>query len=180
MLFAYFTEQVCPPHCEYRSHCLHYVLAYKFDTVTHICQNTTNYNILHILLPYMCQNQICMPNCIYMSYMAYTYVGMYVQICATYEVIGFSHVTRNAALIFSKVHLIFLACITDKIWLPYCKHRSHYPPSSFVYRSNTGAYMCQNTTNYKIYFTCSCHICARNKYGHQTANINNKCKTFDR
>ena len=34
-----------------------------------------------------------------------------------------------------------------------------------------------NTTNYNIYFSCFCKMCARNHYAHQ---ITHKCLTFDR
>ena len=102
--------------------------------------------------------------------------GMYVHLClcCKYKVTNISPATRNTVRILCKLYLMLVTCITQHISLPHC---SHCPHSVLAHRSNSGTYVCQNTTNNKIYFTCWYHSCSRNKYANQIAHI---CYIVDR
>ena len=57
--------------------------------------------LLHIILAYICQKQVWPPNCMYAIHAKYLMCilwGMYVHICATYEVACVNQTTRNAIL----------------------------------------------------------------------------------
>ena len=70
-------------------------------------------------------------------------------ICAKY-ITFIIHVTRSTIHIICKLQFIFLAYITQHVWLSDCKYRSHYLRSILSYRSSSEVYMCQNVTSYNI------------------------------
>ena len=53
------------------------------------------------------------------------------------------------------------------IILPHCKYEPHSHYATWAYRLSICAYVCQNTADYNIYFTCYCHIGASSKYASQ-------------
>ena len=65
-------------------------------TVVNIVAKTEELQpLLHKLLKYMCQKQICPQPCKCMAYLSGTYMGMHMHICVIYEVTGINHVTRR-------------------------------------------------------------------------------------
>ena len=71
-------------------------------------------HLLHKLLPYMNEKLVCPAHCMHMPYCLGHIWGMFVNICATYEVISINYVTRTTVHVLSKLHFMLLAYITNK------------------------------------------------------------------
>ena len=61
------------------------------------------------------------------------------------------------------IRRMILAYITEQLWLPYCKWRSHNPHSLWAFVCNTSAHICQSTTNYNIQVILLLYICWETK-----------------
>ena len=67
--------------------------------------------------------------------------GMYIHICARYEVTSMNHVTRGSVHLLHKLQFVLLAYITEQACLPNYTYRSHCPHTVWVYRSDFGAHV---------------------------------------
>ena len=78
-----------------------------------------------------------LPNCTYMPYILWARMADIMHICATYEVICISHMTKNTVHILCELYFILLTYLTDQIWLPHGTLRSHYLHAVWEYRPYT-------------------------------------------
>ena len=60
--------------------------------------------------------------------------------------------------------------VTEQICLSHLKYEPHRHYATWTYGSIMFVYMFHNISNYNIYFTCYCHVCASNKY------VSNACR----
>ena len=100
MLIAYIIEQIWLPLYKYRPNCSHYIWPYRLSSIyfTSYCDT--------------CAKNMPTTMHIYTLFLV-AYIGMYVHICATYEVTSISHGTGRTLHILHKLHYMILSCIIE-------------------------------------------------------------------
>ena len=74
ILLTYVTEQICISECTYRSHCLHATWWHRPDILHIFSEHKQLQHLLHILLPYMLQKQICLPQILHICHIFNIYI----------------------------------------------------------------------------------------------------------
>ena len=123
-LVAYDPEQVCLPHCIYMSHCTTIVV---YIYTPHTSNNNNKLQLLiTMILPHMCQHQICPSNATYISQMK---ISSYAGLRQRCQYIGFIHSQCNQQCDYN-------------YWYTYISHYWHMPLNKDACHTS---YVCHTT-----------------------------------